>query len=325
MRTSTKLLVLISLAVAAVAASSTGCSDSGSTSSDGGSTSSTSAASTSNASSSASTSSASTTSSGATTTSSSSSSSSGAGGGNAGEHLLVSELAVGPDAAEFVEIWNPTSAPVALDDYYLSDNSTYVDLASGQPWMPTTGNPGTDFLARFPAGTTIAPDAVIVVGFDADYETQFGACPDFFMGTAPLPCAGNANMVPAMLETEPGSITDSSGLSNAREMVMLFTWDGDTTHTLKDVDYLAWGMAMDPGTRVDKTGVAGYQPDTAPASQKPATAPVPGQSIERCSIEAGEILSGGNGITGHDETSEDMGSAFVVQATPTPGVKNACL
>ena len=34
---------------------------------------------------------------------------------------------------------------------------------------------------------------------------------------------------------------------------------------------------------------------------------------------------GGNGIGDHDETSENFGTSFVLQATPTLGVKNACL
>jgi hypothetical protein len=30
-------------------------------------------------------------------------------------------------------------------------------------------------------------------------------------------------------------------------------------------------------------------------------------------------------MTGHDETSEDMGTSFKSQPSPTPGTKNACL
>jgi len=109
-------------------------------------------------------------------------------------------------------------------------------------------------------------------------------------------------------------------------MLILFTWDGNTANVLKDVDYVTWGVMFENGTRVDKTGVAGYQPDTAPAMQNPAPAPPNGQSIERCStMESGEKASGGNGISGHDETSEALGMSFTVQAMPTPGAKNACL
>jgi hypothetical protein len=55
-----------------------------------------------------------------------------------------------------------------------------------------------------------------------------------------------------------------------------------------------------------------------------APVPMPGSSIERCGVEAGETTMGGNGITGHDETSENFALSFVVQAMPTPGAVNGC-
>jgi hypothetical protein len=96
---------------------------------------------------------------------------------------------------------------------------------------------------------------------------------------------------------------------------------------VEDVDYVTWGVMFDPATRVDKTGIAGYVADTASASQKPAVAPPPTQSIERCgpTLEQGEKSFGGNGITGHDETSEPLDASFKLQVKPTPGVKNTCL
>lgn len=245
------------------------------------------------------------------------------GGGVTGDHLVISEVSVGPDAGEFVEIWNPTAATIDLTNVYLSDNSTYVDVASGGAWMPITNNPGTDFLVRFPDGATIPADGVVVIGFNDTYEAQFNSCPDFYLGTAALAC-GNG-MVPAMIAGSGASLANTANLSNAREMLMLFTWSGDTNQTLKDIDYVTWGDMFEAGSRADKTGLAGYQPDTAPASQKPAPAPMPGSSVERCAVDSSETLTGGNGISGHDETSEDLGVSFVVQAAPTPGTKNACL
>ena len=248
----------------------------------------------------------------------------GAGGGTAGDHLLISELAVAPGPAEFVEIYNPTASAVDLTDYFLSDNSAYVGIASGAPWAPVTSNPGTDFLAQFPAGTSIPADGVLVVASDPGFETAYGTCPDFYLAAAPVACGGN--MVPPMLAPANGGIGDKSGtlLSNDREMVVLFHWDG-VANVLEDVDYLTWGTMFDDNTRADKTGLAGYQPDTARASQKPAGAPPVNESTERCQADAAETLTDGNGITGHDETSEDLGTAFVPQATPNPGTKPACL
>jgi hypothetical protein len=83
---------------------------------------------------------------------------------------------------------------------------------------------------------------------------------------------------------------------------------------------------FDEGTRIDKTGVGSYLADTARDMQNPApAASTNGQSIERCTIEPGERLSGGNGITGHDETSERLDMSFRVQTMPTPGMRNSCL
>ncbi len=51
-----------------------------------------------------------------------------------------------------------------------------------------------------------------------------------------------------------------SGLSDSREMVVLFEWDGVAVanSAVKDVDYVTWGAMFEAGTRVGKTGVSGY-------------------------------------------------------------------
>ncbi|NUO53247.1 MAG: lamin tail domain-containing protein [Polyangiaceae bacterium] len=265
----------------------------------------------------------STSSSSTTSTSTTSSVTTGAGGGVDADHLLINEVVVAPEGgSEFVEIHNPTAASVALDDYYLSDNSTYFDLANGDPWNPTTNNPGTDFLGQFPAGLEIPAGGYLVIGFDPGYFDAWGGCPDLYIAPAPVDC--NGSMVPNMLETEDGSITDASNLSNSREMLVLFTWSGNTADVLQDVDYVTWGADFEDGSRADKTGVTGYQADTAPANQVGALAPMATSSIERCGPEVGETQSGGNGITGQDETSEDFSASFAVEVAPTPGVANVC-
>jgi hypothetical protein len=120
-------------------------------------------------------------------------------------------------------------------------------------------------------------------------------------------------------------------------MVILFFWDG-TSATVKDVDYVTWGANYVEATRVDKSGVAGYANDTPRGSQSsvdaafeleagvPEGGPGAARSIERCNaMEPGEVFTGGNGITWHDETSENLASSFGKQEVPTPGVKNSCL
>lgn len=276
------------------------------------------------------TSSSTTSSSSSTSTSSSSSSSttssSSSGGGTPADHLLISEVGVQPVGGEFVEIYNAGTTSVDLGNYYLSDNSGYHRIATGMPWDPVTSNPGTDFLAQFPAGTTLAPGATIVIAVSdpATFEMHYTKCPDFVLSTTAYTCTSTSGTAKAMVAPTNGEIGDKAGLSNDREMVVLFTWDGSSP-TVKDVDYVTWGTTYDDATRADKTGVTGYQADTPRANQKPAAAPALFNSIERCTLETGEALSGGNGLTGHDETSEPLDTTFVVQAAPTPGTKNACL
>lgn len=237
---------------------------------------------------------------------------------------MISEIGVQPAGGEFIEIYNAGTTSVDLSNYYLSDNSGYHGIAAGMAWNPVTSNPGTDFLAQFPAGTSLAAGAAIVIAVSAPdtFEMHYTKCPDFVLSTTAYTCTNGT--AKAMVAPTNGGIGDTAGLSNDREMVVLFTWDGSAS-TVKDVDYVTWGTMFDDATRMDKTGVSGYQADTPRANQKGAVAPGLFASIERCTLETGETLSGGNGLTGHDETSEPLDTNFVVQATPTPGTKNACL
>jgi hypothetical protein len=252
----------------------------------------------------------------------------GAGGGPpmAGDHLLISEIVITPETGEFVEIWNPGDRAIDLTDYYLSDNSIYFRIANGEPWLPA-GSEGSDFLVRFPAGATIAPDGVLVLAGSEGFEGEYQRCADYALTSTPVPCSETAGPVPAMLAPENGALgTSATGLlTNTGEMLMLFTWSGVVGEPVKDVDYLVYGTNLGVSTQVDKTGEAGYAPDTAPAMQKPAAGHAGGESLQRCAIETGETITGGNGATGHDETSEQLDQSFTVSATPDPGTKNACL
>ena len=127
--------------------------------------------------------------------------------------------------------------------------------------------------------------------------------------------------VPDMREALPGAIGGSSGLTNGGEIVILYHWDG-TSDLVQDTDYAVWG---DKAEAVDKTGIAidgpdgdsspsTYLDDTAIANQIAVSSGAPhsgGESAQRMTLaENGEIFSGGNGITGHDETSEDLATSF---------------
>ena len=58
-------------------------------------------------------------------------------------------------------------------------------------------------------------------------------------------------------------------------------------------------------------------------AQRPAPEASPELSISRCSAESGETQSGGNGVSGHDETSENLTATFKL-TTKTPGAPNTC-
>jgi len=237
-------------------------------------------------------------------------------------HLFINEIAVGGIPAEFIEIRNPGSNPVDLSHYYLSDNSSYYGIAAGDPWNPPANDPGTDFLIGFPPGTAIAAGGLLTIEFGTDFETSWNTCPDFTV-RAGVTCGGNS--IPQMVAPTNGGLGDSPGymLSGGGEMAMLFCWTPG--YLVHDVDYVHWDADSDPNTHVDKTNVTGYQPDTSMANQVNATIPDNWESMGRCDDdEDSETTTGGNGLLGHDETSEDWNTSFPVQAAPTPGAANNC-
>jgi hypothetical protein len=223
----------------------------------------------------------------------------GMGGGAA--HLLISEIVVTPTRAEMVEIWNPGQAAVDLDSVWLADFAEYHTVAQG---TPSAGE--TDFAVSFPPGMSLGAGErlVVAVAPAADFEMEFGQPAD-------LDLAAMSGTKSAM-----------SGLANTAEMIVLFQWDG-VSAIVTDLDYVLWGTTAEAA---DKSGVAGYVPDTPPASQSVAAVPGPSQGLHRCAVDEGaERESGGNGSLGHDETSEDLAATFAVgaatpKASPPAGV-----
>jgi hypothetical protein len=225
--------------------------------------------------------------------------------------LLLTEIVVTPKEAEFIEIHNPNDVAVALEQYHLCDYPDYYLLtASGG----ATGT--TDFRVRFPEGSSIAAGAYLVVALHTatDYFGTYGSYPDYDLSAA------DAN-APAMEAALSGDIGADAGLSNASESVVLFRWDG-SSDLVEDVDYFCWGSST--SYFVDKTGetvgAGTYLSDTAVASQVPGPAPAVGQSVARVVYSEGtQTASGGNGITGADETSEYFPVTWVIATTRTPG------
>ena len=113
---------------------------------------------------------------------------------------------------------------------------------------------------------------------------------------------------------------------------MLFTWDG-TSDTVTDLDYVFYGSASSSARNreMDKTGDSvdgpdsgstptSYLPDTDGAQQRKAPKPSGGdKAVQRIEFtELGESRAAGNGVGGHDETSEPVDTTFIV-GPPTPG------
>jgi len=119
-----------------------------------------------------------------------------------------------------------------------------------------------------------------------------------------------------------GNVAVGSKIDNGHGIVVLFRWDGQSD-LIDDLDYFRYGN--DANDAVDKSGVpvgsSTYLADTADTNQVTATSPGKGKALYRCdTAETTETLTGGNGISGHDETSEDLGYAFRQVDTPTPGM-----
>jgi hypothetical protein len=257
------------------------------------------------------------------------------------DHLLITELAVTPTDGEFVEIFNPTPDTLSLANYYLSD---FVLKFEGEIdninnyWHVTDGrlipdpNFPNDFLAHFPEGTRILPGETFVISMRDDqlfsdfWSTSLNpVAPDF-----ELIQDGDGDGVPGMFDPGPDLveaeyIQPEAGLSNAREVVVLFYWDGQSD-LVQDVDIVQWSNAGPAFTTVspNKTGVSvdGPDPGGAPTPYLPDTDPQRqelahngahdfGLTVTRRDFTEGtELAAGGNGLFGHDETSENLSDTW---------------
>ncbi len=229
------------------------------------------------------------------------------------DHLLISEIQTNPKDHSFIEIYNPTGQTVSLDNYYLADYNTYYRLVAN-----SYTSDSRDFIVRFPAGANITDGQVLVVAVKGGtFETQYGFAPDF-----EIIAGSTASDMEILAFGAQGEISRTS------EMLILFEWDG-VSDLVRDVDYFIWGTGT--STFTDKSGVSidgpdsdtnmsSFLNDTPVDSQNAPTAPAFGKSLERAGItESAETAAGGNGISGHDETSEDITTSFIINDTPTPG------
>jgi len=240
------------------------------------------------------------------------------------DHLLLTEICVTPTAGEFIEIFNPTGAPVPLDDYYITDITDYYNIVNSAPGF--TNQYSTDFVASFPPGSIIDPGEYQVIAvYSGNFITEYGIVPNYCLQGADCPRM-NATL---------GFIGNSVNgmLTNIHETAVLFQWNG-VTDLISDVDMVWWGD--DDAYRVNKTGVSidsefdgdgtsdNYKTD---ASTYPLILNGPhnmGDSFKRSNIsgEPEEVSSGGNGISGHDETTENLTASWNYSTPADPTVTN---
>lgn len=262
------------------------------------------------------------------------------------DHLVFSEILVNPSgtqtddvSSEYVEIFNPTTAPIALDNYYLSNYNNYFMLPAGS----FDYGDRSHFMLKFPAGATIAPNSTVIVsqgastflsvlGFSGLLTsfTDLQGSPTLFEVKDTLPEITNMVNFKTGLPRQ-----DSLALNNTGQLMALFYWDGESD-LVKDVDLVRWGTPATENSLILKTGVSIDGPDadsvaSTYANDAGPTAPVYTGSIvvlkRVIADESNEVSTGGNGITGHDETTENLHTSYasVPQAALSPGVPDTAL
>jgi len=237
-------------------------------------------------------------------------------------HILLTEVTLAGDGAEFIEIYNPTSAEIDLTNYYLADNNNYARLPH-----PTSIVGENDFIARFPAGAKLMPREVAVVCMSTP-----GAFAASFPAAAPprFSVAGGSSQQHMIHIAGPAN----ANLSNNGEMVALFYWDG-AADLIQDVDLMNAGEPTNTNLLEVKTGLRVDGPDGDMVESEYAydsgrmtiqvEHPTQGKSTKRIHGEAAYELQDprvyANGLhNDHDETSEQIGLSWdAVFTAPTPG------
>jgi hypothetical protein len=227
--------------------------------------------------------------------------------------LLLSEVVLAPTGGELIEIVNPTANAVDLSTYYLTDVPTYFRLPADAQTIDSS-----DFIARFPAGASIPAGGVVTVAVatTAEFTTAYGVAPTYSIASGTMTVVG---------------VNGTATLTNAGELIALIHWDG-TADLVVDVDLLLAGVPTAANGLSAKTGTAVDGPDAnattsayvtdAGSLPAQASAPASGLSTKRITLEAGhETQNGaGNGVLGHDETSEVTTTTWDATYTaPTPG------
>jgi hypothetical protein len=252
-------------------------------------------------------------------------------------HLLVTEVGYDPvdetgATGEFVEILNPGPGPMSLANVWLAnDEEAYPLLVNGPI---ASGITSGDFVYRFPAVTLEAGQvAVVCHDSDAFLAEHFAGGPVSFFAAQPgspllfeITADGDADGVPAMIPWG-SNPAGTLSMANNGESVGIVAWDG-VSDRVTDHDWVCWLTLTNIINKdVDYPfGIDGPDADLDGSffledagTALPAPDASEGQSIHRLSLsEPGETAGGGNGVSGHDESTEDASAWQVLP--PTPGV-----
>ena len=236
------------------------------------------------------------------------------------DHLIFKRVCIAPNEAEMIEIYNPTSVDINLNapgngSYFLTDGTDptqseyYYNIVTSQS-AAWSGNITTDFFISFPENLIIGAGESLSIGMhDANtFQNYYNYSPETTL----------ADIEPTLYYSMQNPPFDNGGLGfnvlgDDSEVLILFYWD-EASSIVEDVDYFLWGNAT---YAVDKSAESGYLADTPIAQQNFIPAANPNYSYFRNSNEeSGESQSGGNGITGHDETSEIFEISWSITQNP---------
>ena len=213
------------------------------------------------------------------------------------DHLIFNRVCINPNEAELIEIYNPTNETINLSNYYLSDQNDYYNWVFDN----SSNLSSRDFLIKFPDGSQIQSQEsfLITTISDEDFFNYYDEMPNISLIDTPF---------------EISEIGSSPGLDNNQEMLILFYWDG-ISEIIQDVDYFLWGSTL---RGFSKTIDEGYTyNDTSIEDQffiRNYSDSDFGDSlyVRNSMTENSEIQFDGNGITGHDETSENIAESWSI-------------
>ena len=234
--------------------------------------------------------------------------------GNEADHIIFTQITIAPDEAEVIAIYNPTNGSINLSNYYLSDAESsskhYYNLPTGSDYWSGFSS---DFIVRFP-DINIDPEQTLLLSIkdESAFNSYYSYTPDLTLTDDMLDAVDGQN-----------TIGGSANLYDNYESLILFHWDGSSP-IVQDVDYFYWGNTQGLDLYgVDKTGVSTYEDDTPFSIQANHILETHDEDysyVRKSTTENGESGPSdnitGNGITGHDETSEIFNQSWEIILNP---------